>query len=93
MEMFATTVEYMRPILIDVLEVLATVAFIWLPLVFAGFAFGRKRVGLRFFFVLLTVEAAAIASAIHLQPDIFSAKLFNPHSRTRIIENPNNFEV
>jgi hypothetical protein len=39
-------------------------AFIWIPIVFAAFAVGRRKVGLRFFFALTLIEAIALWTAV-----------------------------
>lgn len=43
----------------------------WLPLVFAAYAIGRKRVGLKFFFIVTTTEAVAVALALYLHHEVF----------------------
>jgi hypothetical protein len=53
------------------LEPTLTVAFIWLPLVFLAFAFGRRKVGLKFVFIFVTAESFAIWLAIYLAPYSF----------------------
>jgi hypothetical protein len=44
------------------------VSFLWIPLVFLAYAIAKRRVSLRFFFILITIEAAAIAVAINTRP-------------------------
>jgi len=41
----------------------AVSAFIWLPLVFAAFAIGRRQCSLRFIFLATASEAIALAGA------------------------------
>ena len=69
--MLANTVESIPPTVFIILRATAILSFIWLPLVFAGFAFGRKQIGLRFLFALMTAEAIAIALGMYLEPAIF----------------------
>ena len=38
--------------------------FMWLPLVFAAFAIGRRRCGLKLFFAAIAAEALAVAYCI-----------------------------
>lgn len=47
----------------DYMRLAVATAFIWLPLLFAAYALGRKRVGLKFFLLLIAAEALAIVLA------------------------------
>ncbi|HEY1602117.1 MAG TPA: hypothetical protein VGG64_21120 [Pirellulales bacterium] len=46
--------------LLAVAHAFASVAFLWLPIVFAAYAIGRKRFGLRLVFAAVTAEAFAL---------------------------------
>ena len=39
---------------------------VWLPLVFAAFAFGRRQYNVRLLFLLLTIEAASLILSLRL---------------------------
>lgn len=50
--------------MIAALALLITLVYsspIWIPLVFLAYAVGRRRVGLLFFFALITAEAISLA--------------------------------
>ena len=67
--LLATTTSALH--LIDVLRVTAGLAFAWLPFVFGAYALGRRKIGLRFLFVIIAAEAAALALADYLFPELF----------------------
>lgn len=48
------------------LREMCALAFLWLPLVFAAYAIGRRRVGLGFIFAAISAEAAAVAYLAYL---------------------------
>jgi hypothetical protein len=68
--MLATSV-LTTPIVPEVVVAFGVLSFMWLPLVFAAYAIGRKRVGLKFFFIVTTTEAVAVALALYLHHEVF----------------------
>lgn len=59
--MFATIVTTA-----EIIDWFIAVSFLWLPLVFAAYAIGRKRFGLRLLLIAMTIEAISLALGIHV---------------------------
>ncbi len=57
----------------EIIEACLILSFMWLPLVFAAYAIGRQKVGIRFLLIFVAMEAAALALAKYLDPWIFSS--------------------
>jgi hypothetical protein len=64
--MIAMTLTPAMETAVHILRELAALAFLWLPLVFAGYAIGRRQVGLRFVFIAISIEAVALAYFAYL---------------------------
>jgi hypothetical protein len=54
------------------LLLMAYLAFLWLPIAILVYAVARRQTGLRFLFVVIAVEAVAIAVALYLRPWVIS---------------------